>query len=223
MRYGEHYTRLVERAKARQLSGYVERHHVVPRCLGGAHESGNVVNLTPEEHFVAHLLLVRMYPGVRGLVVAALMMARRCTGNKAYGWIRRKCTQEPFSQEHRQNISRALLGKSRGPQSPEHRARIAGANRGKRPSALCLERAAAAHRGTHPIMSAEQREKISKAKAGVKRGPFSEAWRRNIAAAATGRRHSEQTKAKMSRVARSRGGDGRYVPRGTSELGRVDP
>ena len=68
-----HYGRLIERAKTRQLTGYVEKHHVVPKCIGGTDEKSNLVKLTPEEHYVAHQLLVKIYPDNDSLVYAAVV------------------------------------------------------------------------------------------------------------------------------------------------------
>ena len=65
MNYRRHYDRLIERARNRVLSGYVERHHVLPRCMGGGNESSNLVQLTAEEHYVAHQLLHKMHPDVK--------------------------------------------------------------------------------------------------------------------------------------------------------------
>jgi hypothetical protein len=47
MDWALHYNRLIERARSRDLSGYVERHHVVPKCLGGGEDR---VRLTAREH-----------------------------------------------------------------------------------------------------------------------------------------------------------------------------
>ena len=40
---------------------YFERHHIIPRSLGGSNESDNIVKLTAREHFIAHLLLTKMF------------------------------------------------------------------------------------------------------------------------------------------------------------------
>ena len=75
MNYVAHYERLISRAMRRiRPEGYVEMHHVKPRCLGGDDSRENLVALTPEEHFVAHQLLVKIYPQVPQLAYAALMM-----------------------------------------------------------------------------------------------------------------------------------------------------
>jgi hypothetical protein len=72
----------------------VERHHIVPRCIGGTDERSNLVDLTPEEHYVAHQLLVKMYPDVDSLVYAANKMTVSSKtlkrNNKRYGWLKRK-------------------------------------------------------------------------------------------------------------------------------------
>ena len=91
MNYRDHYERLICRARARSnLSGYVEIHHVLPRCLGGTDDAENLVALTPEEHLVAHLLLVKLNPEHSGLSHAANMMISRFGNNKWYGWLKRK-------------------------------------------------------------------------------------------------------------------------------------
>lgn len=62
MNYKKHYDLPITRGKNRMLEGYVERHHIIPRCMGGTDDLENLVDLTPEEHYVAHQLLVKMNP-----------------------------------------------------------------------------------------------------------------------------------------------------------------
>lgn len=58
MNYVRTYGYLIARAKARSaVSGYFERHHVVPRSFGGT----EVVKLTAREHFLAHWLLFKIH------------------------------------------------------------------------------------------------------------------------------------------------------------------
>lgn len=97
MNYQKHYNALIERAKSRNLEGYSESHHIIPRCIGGTDHRNNLVSLTPEEHYTAHLLLVRIYPGCHQLVHAAHMMTvgstMHCRNNKVYGWLKRRYSQ----------------------------------------------------------------------------------------------------------------------------------
>ena len=62
MNYEKHYNLLIERAKTRVIKGYTEKHHIIPKCMGGTDDASNISILTPEEHYIAHLLLVKMYP-----------------------------------------------------------------------------------------------------------------------------------------------------------------
>lgn len=85
----------MNRAKSRNIAGYVERHHIHPKCLGGNNNKSNIVKLTPEEHYLAHQLLVKMYPTNDRLVYAAMMMTVSSStnilrSNKRYGWLKRK-------------------------------------------------------------------------------------------------------------------------------------
>jgi hypothetical protein len=42
---------------------YTERHHVIPRCLGGSNKRENLVDLTFREHFLVHWLLIKFTEG----------------------------------------------------------------------------------------------------------------------------------------------------------------
>ncbi|NLH94276.1 MAG: HNH endonuclease [Candidatus Cloacimonetes bacterium] len=92
MNYSEHYSRLINHARNREVSGYSEKHHVLPRCMGGTDDRENLVRLTAREHFVAHQLLVKMYPGVGNLIFAVMAMCRDPHGkrvtNRLYSWLR---------------------------------------------------------------------------------------------------------------------------------------
>lgn len=91
MNYAEHYARLIERATHKKLDGFVfEHHHIVPVCLGGDDSKDNLVALTPEEHFVAHRLLAKMFPDSLALQKAYYKMAYghmlpSGINNKVYG------------------------------------------------------------------------------------------------------------------------------------------
>ena len=94
MDYTTIYNNLIQRAVNRSLDGYRERHHIIPRCLGGNDTNENLVDLTPEEHYIAHLLLMKIYPENNSLTHAAVMMTvkgkNQIRNNKLYGWVRRK-------------------------------------------------------------------------------------------------------------------------------------
>lgn len=62
-KYTEWYVKLVESRKNRNIFNetYYETHHIVPRCTGGSDETENLVKLTLREHYIAHLLLTKMF------------------------------------------------------------------------------------------------------------------------------------------------------------------
>lgn len=126
MNYQAHYDRLVERARNRTLEGYVERHHVVPRCMGGSDDVSNIVVLTAREHFVAHQLLVKMYPSVGGLIAAVRFLTSTRQGNpvtnRMYAWLRIR---------HATEMSRINKGKK---MTPEQIAKAAASHLGKKRS-----------------------------------------------------------------------------------------
>lgn len=54
------YFRLINYRKENVVLDSFEKHHIVPRSLGGDNTKNNIVRLTVREHFIAHLLLRRM-------------------------------------------------------------------------------------------------------------------------------------------------------------------
>lgn len=62
-KYTQCYFRIIERAKSRILVDYSERHHIMPKSLGGSNTANNIVKLTAREHFIVHRLLVKMTTG----------------------------------------------------------------------------------------------------------------------------------------------------------------
>jgi hypothetical protein len=101
MNYTLHYNTLIFRAQNRDLDSsiYVEKHHIIPRCMGGNDTRDNLVNLTAEEHFIAHLLLMKMYPSEGGLLLAVHQMispSSTTSGrqNKKYGVWRKQLSSK---------------------------------------------------------------------------------------------------------------------------------
>jgi hypothetical protein len=94
MNYQKIYNNIVSRGKERVLEGYQEKHHIIPRCMGGSDEDANLVMLTPEEHYLCHLLLVKIHPNNMRLVKAAMFMVASTVtqqrNNKLYGWLKRQ-------------------------------------------------------------------------------------------------------------------------------------
>lgn len=105
MNYSKIYNQLVERAyerastrkQANLILGYSERHHILPKCMGGSNDKTNLVFLLAREHFIAHLLLVKIYPKEKKLLYACHRLLYDKQGNKlngkSYDWIKRKISE----------------------------------------------------------------------------------------------------------------------------------
>ena len=65
MDYLNIYNTIIRRAQDRKKNNcdYYEKHHIIPRCLGGLNTKDNLVFLTAKEHFVCHHLLFKFYGG----------------------------------------------------------------------------------------------------------------------------------------------------------------
>lgn len=119
MNYIKHYENLIIRAKNRILAEPKEAHHIIPKCLGGNNYPDNLVDLTLEEHFVAHQLLVKIYPGSRKLIFALSAMTMSINtssrNNKMYAWIKKKNIEARTglqkSKETKSKISKSLTGR----------------------------------------------------------------------------------------------------------------
>lgn len=132
MNYLKHYHLLIEKADNRCIlpNIYKEKHHILPLCLGGDNSSDNIISLFPEDHFVAHQLLSKIYYEHPGLIFACVRMTqstkRMIRNNKLYSWIRLKNSElqrkartgKKHSPETRKKISAAS---KRTWENPEYR------------------------------------------------------------------------------------------------------
>ena len=124
MDYNAVYERLIQTARLSPPPGFRERHHIIPKCIGGSNHPDNLVELTARQHFVAHLLLAKVRGGK--LVSAAWRMSSDGRhGNRKYEWLRRL----------QANIMHYdMLGNnySKGMNNPEHIRRLRRINRGNK-------------------------------------------------------------------------------------------
>lgn len=178
MDYQKHYNKLIERAKNCLLEGYIEKHHIMPRCMNGSNDAENIVALTPEEHYVAHQLLVKIYPNEPKLVYVAHMMTVASPDhdyrkNKLYGWLRRRMSESFKGNTH----GKASKGKKR---SNETKRKISESKKGHIPWNKGLKIGS---------LSKETKRKISKSLKGRSSGML-------------GKKHTEETKKKISESGR---------------------
>jgi len=86
MNYLNLYHTIINRRKATPCRDqYTEKHHIIPRSLGGSDDADNLVNLTAREHFICHYLLVKIYSeGPKHFkMLRAFLMMLVCSDNQA--------------------------------------------------------------------------------------------------------------------------------------------
>ena len=104
---------------------YFEGHHILPRCLGGEGRTKdkhpNIIRLYPEEHYLAHKLLLEKYPGVKQLEFAFHMMNIQNVKKyklpeveyaEAKHWISENYKNRQFSAETRRKMSLKAKGRA---------------------------------------------------------------------------------------------------------------
>jgi hypothetical protein len=202
-KYYDWYKRLTSQ-KDRELDCYTEKHHIIPRCMGGSDDKVNLVVLTAREHYVAHLLLTKCVANkFKGKILHAYVMmsevkdknqerfykinsrlfeSRKVESNKIKSQFR-------HSNEAKLAISEKLKGVPKQPFSDEHKANISNGHKGQK----------AWNKGLTGIKthSEETKRKMSESQKGR---VVSDETRKKISLASKGKvgKHtSEETKAKM--------------------------
>jgi len=218
MNYQTIYNNLIDRALTRVSQGYVEKHHIVPRCLGGTDAKENIVNLYPEEHYLAHLLLCKLNKRNSKLLYAAMNMTSGSMinngkrNNKAYGWLRRQYAESMSGDNNparripnlQKEAAKKRVGQKR---SEETKARMSAAQKGRTFTEETKQKMSIAAKNKPPI-SLETREKLSaKSKGRVgpwagKKQPADVVAKR--AEANRGRKDTEEVKLKKSLAAKVR-------------------
>ncbi len=155
MNYQRIYDQIIDRARTRKLEGYKEKHHIIPKCLGGSNRKENLVELTAREHFICHRLLNQIHPGNKSLIFASWMMSNLESEQRSFKVSAR--TYEQLKKEHSIAKSQILIGTTR-PQKVKDKISVANILLGKNPPS---------HKGV--AKSKEHREKIRQIRTGVPR------------------------------------------------------
>lgn len=61
MNYQNIYNSIINKRKNETVKGYVEKHHILPKCLNGTNAAHNLIELTAREHYICHWLLCKIY------------------------------------------------------------------------------------------------------------------------------------------------------------------
>lgn len=147
MNYQKHYNQLIVQSQLRILDKnvYVERHHILPRSMGGDNSAANIAVLTAREHFIAHYLLWKIHRnfsmGRAMLMMSDTRKTKGRTTSKTYELIRLQVNKlavnrmaNPKTREHLRNIN---LGH---PVSVETRQKISAALTGKKQPQELIEK-----------------------------------------------------------------------------------
>jgi|694.fasta_scaffold140947_1 hypothetical protein len=100
MNYIKIYNQLITKAQKREyLDEYYERHHIIPRSMNGNDEPPNLVNLTFKEHYIAHLLLAKIFGGTQWFSVECFFYHQRKKHflmKEMKKWVRKRIHLEHF-------------------------------------------------------------------------------------------------------------------------------
>lgn len=107
-KYKKWYDSLMEMGVKEKPNYYTERHHIIPKSLGGDDCPENLVYLTARQHYVAHLLLLKFTEGVAKRSMA-LALIRFCGANRKKG---RYFISSRIYETIRKEYSDAVKGKN---------------------------------------------------------------------------------------------------------------
>lgn len=99
MNYQSIYSRFIADRRTKEAAliasgAYSERHHILPRAHAGDDTPTNLIRLTPEDHFFAHLLLAKIHGGEMWAPIAFMVGGSRkdykpTQSRKRHGWATR--------------------------------------------------------------------------------------------------------------------------------------
>lgn len=190
-KYSIWYHSIIGNAQNRTASGYIEKHHIMPRSLGGSDDITNIVKLTSREHFVCHLLLVKMTTGADRIkmqhAVGKFVQVAPGQGRSFTSWEYKKI---------RETISVVRTGRKH---SNEAKQKMSDARKGKSPW----------NKGVTGIVHSEESNKKRSATLTGKKKPegFGQKvskGKKGHTAGMTGKKHSEETIQKMKQSALAR-------------------
>lgn len=177
-------------------SGYTEKHHIIPRSLGGTDDISNLAVLNAREHFICHWLLTKMVDGPpKYKMVHAL---RLMCGRDTYTTPHRSRIYESTKQAHAESMSQLHKGKTL---SEDHKRALLEASSKRVRTQEQKNHMSQKLKGR--IFSEEARKKMSDAAKARKRQPMSEETKRKIAQS-NSKPHSEERKRNISEAHKRR-------------------
>ena len=196
-----HSTRQIEKSKGECF----ENHHIIPKCMAGSDDPDNLVYLTPEEHFLAHRLLIKIYPMVYDLYLSVQIMigsGKYQKNNKTYGRIKRMIQEQKkilgMPLETRNKISKSRKGIEF---TKEHKIKISESRLGKSWEDLFgVERAASLRsERSEPRGPMDEQTKIniSKSKKGIQPHEWTDEMRQKVSATMSGKKKPDSHRIRL--------------------------
>lgn len=121
-KYKKWYDSIIETSKSRTTEGYIERHHIVPRSLGGTDDISNLAILTAREHFICHLFLTKFTTGydkklmnfALGKFIQNSPLQHRTFNSWEYSKIRESISVARTGQKHSNETRKKMSEKAKG-------------------------------------------------------------------------------------------------------------
>jgi hypothetical protein len=192
MNYEKIYNQLISKAKLecrKKTTGlYYERHHIIPKCIGGNESKDNLVLLTAREHYVAHKLLCKLYPDDDKLHFSLWRMMNPQTKNHIRSYNISSMEYEYRRQLHQEKIRKIGLSNKGRQMTDEQKQKI----RDKRKLQIITDetkkKISVATKGKpKPIRTEEHRKNLSKSMIGKNKGKLkpirTEEHRKNLSLA----------------------------------------
>lgn len=162
-KYTKWYYNIINSAKARVVvDQYLEKHHIVPKSMGGSNNNSNLVKLTAREHFICHVLLAKMTSGLdKKKMIHAVWCFIRSSKNQQRIKISSR-QYEKIRKELSQTLSAARKGMNTGKiVSAETRNKLSLASKGRPKSDNTKEKMKLAWETRDRNVKSETRNKLS--------------------------------------------------------------
>ena len=181
-KYEKWYQRITANGKQAREPGY-ERHHILPRSLGGTDDKANITYITAREHFVCHWLLTKIHS----------------TGEehwKMLNALRMMRAENPRQQRYSTKITSRVYARLKEEYSQLQSERVKGKNNpnfGK--SWTEAQKRAHSEKIKGRVQPTEEKDRQIAAMVGRKRAPFSQEWIEKLSDAKKGENNSMYGKA----------------------------
>lgn len=194
-KYETWYAAITKRGQSRHTDSYTESHHIIPRSLGGNDDPTNITKLTAREHFICHWLLTKIHREGEAhwkMLNAIRIMRAENKNQQRYSNRITARVYNNLKEEYSVLQSEKMMGEN----NPMYGRPVSDSVRQGRSERVSGD--------NNPAKRPGAGAKISEAKTGKKREPFSEEWLAKLSASNTkerngmyGKTHNESTLALM--------------------------